>query len=471
MNTLTEQPTVQILLQGPDRAYQRITLDLREVCVSRLQEGERGLIEREDHVNEYVQETEDLFVRDDDGIYQLPPATVTDPRVNREKQTVVGTLLGRLEAFQTQYGRDMQSFSNNLDTLEQTEVNEHLAVFEANNNRLKDAIASLKSAQVQLQQQCTTAHEALFKTLKDEDQEASEVLAEDPNLDANAIDNRFHTFGPERVPLDPRNRTLLHWAAEKGDEEVVKVLLRKSAHINAEDENGSTAFSLAASNGHVNVVRTLLSNRENVNMRSHSNLATLYRALLWDHTDVAETILNNSVDVHVNAQETDGDTALHLAASHGHIEIVELLLRKGSHINVRNNTGETALDRAAASNHFNIVRILLSDRLNVDLSVKPSHGVTALHWAASHGQVEMVELLLRRGARINATNDFGETALHWAAREGHRTVVELLLRRDAHVHVRDTLRRTPLDFAEREGHREIVVLLENAWTRFVNRQG
>ena len=205
MGTLTEAPSVQVVLQGPERAFQGITLDLRAMCVDRLEEKERLLTERSDRIDQYVQET--------DTNYQLPPETVTDPRVNREKQNELTTLLGRLTAFKTGYEEDTRAFSSNLETLEQTQVNENLAVFEANNKRLKDAIASLKSAQVQLQQQCTTAHMALFKTLENENQEAIDILLEDPKLDVNGRNEGG-------IPL-------ICIATDKWNEEAIRKILAK----------------------------------------------------------------------------------------------------------------------------------------------------------------------------------------------------------------------------------------------------
>ena len=113
-----------------------------------------------------------------------------------------------------------------------------MPVFEANNQRLKDAIDSLKSVPVQLQQQRTTAHEALLKMLRDEyinDQQLM-ALAKDPNLSVN-----------ERGLFES---TALHIAARKGYRDVVELLLRRGAQVSITTNDGLTALHFVTSNGH-----------------------------------------------------------------------------------------------------------------------------------------------------------------------------------------------------------------------------
>ncbi|KAL3878317.1 hypothetical protein ACJMK2_030680 [Sinanodonta woodiana] len=53
-------------------------------------------------------------------------------------------------------------------------------------------------------------------------------------------------------------RTILHWAAESGKEELVDLLLlSKDLNINSETYDGITAFELAGANGHLEIMRKL----------------------------------------------------------------------------------------------------------------------------------------------------------------------------------------------------------------------
>lgn len=57
---------------------------------------------------------------------------------------------------------------------------------------------------------------------------------------------------------DENGMTLLHWAADRGHQEIAKYLLEQKLDVNARDSEGQTALHYAASCGHLEVVRVLL---------------------------------------------------------------------------------------------------------------------------------------------------------------------------------------------------------------------
>jgi chromosome segregation ATPase len=203
--TLTETPSLKCVVQGPDNAFQTVIIDLKKACVEHMNAQETALSERKDEVERYVQETHTA--------YQLPQETVNNPGANRAKQAQIETLLGRLTAFYTDYQERLSVFENNLATLERIQVNENMPVFKKQLKALEESIASLKSAQLQLQQHCATAHSALSKILEagNEYEQAMETLFNDPNIDVNAKNGRGFTA--------------LHIAARSGLVEVAWLLL------------------------------------------------------------------------------------------------------------------------------------------------------------------------------------------------------------------------------------------------------
>jgi ankyrin repeat protein len=62
-------------------------------------------------------------------------------------------------------------------------------------------------------------------------------------------------------------RTPLSWAAEKGHEDIVRLLLEKSADPNSTDRGGRTALSWATEKGHGVIVKLLLENNANTENR------------------------------------------------------------------------------------------------------------------------------------------------------------------------------------------------------------
>jgi len=52
--------------------------------------------------------------------------------------------------------------------------------------------------------------------------------------------------------------TLLHWATDRGDENIIRLLARKGANMNIQDGEGQTALHYAASCGHDRLVPLLI---------------------------------------------------------------------------------------------------------------------------------------------------------------------------------------------------------------------
>ncbi|VDB86855.1 unnamed protein product [Peniophora sp. CBMAI 1063] len=198
--------------------------------------------------------------------------------------------------------------------------------------------------------------------------------------------------------------TPLHIASLKGHTEIVRLLLKRGAFIDAETAERDTALHLAACDGRIDTVQVLLGLRD-LNV---PNVVELCRA-----------------------RNATGRTPLHEAASRGYPEIIRLLLQRG------------ALSTAADY----------------------GPGGIALHWAAFNGHVDTVRELLDQPtgdsesdnesgpvAQCRARAKSGGTALHLAAMQGHLGVVKLLIARGSPVDAVDNVGATPAQLAEDNGH-------------------
>ena len=108
--------------------------------------------------------------------------------------------------------------------------------------------------------------------------------------------------------------TVLHRLAPLGRTDLMELLLKKGAPVDAKDMNGRTPLYEAASMGVTGAIGLLVSHGANV-----------------------------------NAPDNYGDTALHQAAYRGHTKAVEALLAAGADPSVRNDMGETALENVQHS--------------------------------------------------------------------------------------------------------------------------
>ena len=267
---------------------------------------------------------------------------------------------------------------------------------------------------------------------------------------------------------DCTGSTALIWAARRGHEEVVKVLLERG-DINpdqADTKYGRTPLSRAAENGHEGVVKFLLE-QKGVNP-DQPDRASSRTPLSWaagnGHEGVVKMLLERE-DVNTDHEDTlYGQTPLSWAAEKGHEGVVKMLLEREDvqpdHVDTK--YGQTPLWRAAQNGHLRVVKMLLTRRGVDSNRVDTDSGQTPLTRAAGGGHEGVVKILLERGgADPNmADTKTGRTPLSWAASCGRAGVVKILLeRKDVHTTTPDNENQIPVALALSNGHHEVAKIL------------
>lgn len=144
--------------------------------------------------------------------------------------------------------------------------------------------------------------------------------------------------------------------AEKGNTEVVRLLLATGMDPNVRDRHGNTALIAAAANGHTDVVGVPINGEANVNALSESNETALVAAASFGNLCIVRALLDRGANP--NVKTDNGLTALIVAAGNNHIEVVEALLAADADINARSNEGMTALDFAVQSGNEKLIQLL-----------------------------------------------------------------------------------------------------------------
>jgi ankyrin repeat protein len=209
--------------------------------------------------------------------------------------------------------------------------------------------------------------------------------------------------------------------------QIVSLLLKNGAEVNAVEPNGRTPLFFAADYGCLPIADILLRHKANV-----------------------------------QARDTFGKTPLHKAATFGDDRLVGLLLAHGAVIEAKDNYGFTPLRDAAAVGNSVAAKSLLVH--GGDVSVRDRYSATPLHWAAMTTNLATVALLLDAGAQINALDMGSRTPLHQAADTGREDVVQLLLERKADATARDANSDTAADLARKRGFSHIVTILSGPST-------
>uniref|UniRef100_A0A8C3TMZ5 Uncharacterized protein n=1 Tax=Chelydra serpentina TaxID=8475 RepID=A0A8C3TMZ5_CHESE len=274
---------------------------------------------------------------------------------------------------------------------------------------------------------------------------------------------------------DKKGRTPVHRAAEKGQDDAVKVLLqnrqnflhvaalkdesnlaqmllKNGAPVDAKDETGQTALGYAISQGFEKPVKVLLEAGASIDSNIIDNLHGIYTPLLMacemGKTETAEVLIAKGASL--EQKMPNSNTVLHLAVQAGAVSITNLLLRKGMDANITSQGEQTPLHVAAFHNKGSIVDILINAGAKINAVTKEL--VTPLHVASQRGNVEVAQQLLHHKANVNVKDKQSKTPLHLAAEKGDHAMVELLLSFNADPNAMDKEKKTPLHTAAMEDH-------------------
>ncbi len=247
-------------------------------------------------------------------------------------------------------------------------------------------------------------------------------------------------------------------ATENDNTEIIEVLLKEGADINATNEDGQTALVIAAEKGHIETVQVLLTTPGiNIDAANNKDGSTaLMFAAQNGHTNIVNTLIDKGADVNA-ANNKYGSTALMFAALCGNTEIVNNLIDKDANVNATDKDGLTALMITAATGHVDIVQILLDK--GIDINAADHGNFTALMFAANKGHTETVKTLLKKGANVNAASHNSPTALMMAAGAGHVDIVQILLKENAEIDATAGRGDTALTLAASTGNTETVRVL------------
>jgi ankyrin repeat protein len=158
-------------------------------------------------------------------------------------------------------------------------------------------------------------------------------------------------------------------AAQSGDRDGVKSLLKQAADVNAAQGDGMTALHWAAMKNDVDLAQTLLYAGANIR---------------------AMTRIGNY-------------TPLVLAARNGYAAVMEPLIAAGADANTKTANGTTVLMLAAASGNVDAVSLLLDKGADIN-ATEPVRDLNAAMFAAASNRAPVVALLAKRGADLTATS-------------------------------------------------------------------
>ncbi|XP_064428587.1 ankyrin repeat and SOCS box protein 3 isoform X4 [Mirounga angustirostris] len=118
----------------------------------------------------------------------------------------------------------------------------------------------------------------------------------------------------------------LHQATFQENAEIIKLLLKKGANKECQDDFGITPLFVAAQYGKLESLNILISSGANVNCQALDKATPLFIAAQEGHTECVELLLSSGADPDLYCNEDTWQLPIHAAAQMGHTKILDLLI-------------------------------------------------------------------------------------------------------------------------------------------------
>jgi ankyrin repeat protein len=176
-----------------------------------------------------------------------------------------------------------------------------------------------------------------------------------PNADLSKL--QVTEAGPGMTMQGPGAGSILVYAAQSGNPEMIREILRHNPDLEARDKEGKTALFAAGDyrssdkdGARVECVRLLVRAGAKVNARDNGGNTPLHETFL---TDVEDELLKLGADV--NARNNDGETPIFTTVDDA---AIPLFVSYGADLTIRNSANETVMQTAEKEHGPNRVEVL-----------------------------------------------------------------------------------------------------------------
>ena len=278
------------------------------------------------------------------------------------------------------------------------------------------------------------AHNITDYSQRLENTEAGEVLlkaAETGNLETiRALLKK----GVSLEARDEKGNTALHIAAEYKNEDILTELLSYGMEVDIENDLGESPLIVISAMGHTAMAKTLLKFGANPNLQGYNGTPLSYAISQKQHL-MLQLLLDSGANPHHAIH--NNLTPLMVAVDNLNFKATKILLSASVDINqLTTREGHSALSYAVKRNSYGMTKVLLATR-EVKLNLRKKQGPTPLILAIGAKDKRLATTIIEAGADVNMTYKIGRTlkmtALMWAATLGKLEVGKALLREGAIV--------------------------------------
>ena len=201
-------------------------------------------------------------------------------------------------------------------------------------------------------------------------------------------------------PVSPRSDD----EEAEAEEEVEK---EPAIDVNQLNEKGISALCLASRSGHVEVMKILIKAGADLEAVGEAGMRPIHFAANAFREAAIVTLIEAGADL--NAKDNAGNTPLMWSAARGVLACSKLILEGGGDHKIVNNSGSSVIHRSAANGHVMMTKYWVVTK-GIDVNTKDNNGNTPLHLGCMSNTPAVVEILMELGADASIKNKNGDTA-------------------------------------------------------------
>ena len=219
-------------------------------------------------------------------------------------------------------------------------------------------------------------------------------------------------------------------AAEHGNIDVVKYLIKFGAKVNMVNVKGTSPLLLACKGNHLDIVEILLNYTADINVETADKETPLAASCKYANPKLVNLLLSNNPSPLLDKQNKDGKTALEVAVENHHSGTAMALVHKGAHLLFKDalNWNIQFLQKLCSIGNVSLVKMYLGDENEVidDPREKITINEQLFSVVIRAGNIPLLQLLLTSD-KIHTDEWTLESALRCASMTGSVDIVKTII--------------------------------------------